>query len=208
MVFIRHSVKEGATTCNLKIPPGVNFHSKIGYNKFKQLAQSGSSNDKKKIGDAFKALNSRKQINKNIKKFIYELSLDKQYLKVNNKTNSQYLYKIENNKLTFMEKCKFSGENFTTIKKEGFGGFGEEISDLIEITSDDFTYFIENPLFDLTSSNIGYSFMTDPTNCETLNFNYECFFKLYINPKHSKLSYKLYRLNFNFYLLKMPNILI
>jgi hypothetical protein len=169
MIFIQYNFKEGATTCNFNISPGVKFHSRISYNKFKELAEKNSNSKKKIFGDAFKALNARKRINKSIKHFTYELSTDKKYLKVTSKHNDKFLYKIEDNNLTFVKKCKFSGENFTTIKKEGFG---EEISDLIEITSKDFEDFIENPLFDLTSSDIGYSFMTDPTNCNSLNISF------------------------------------
>jgi hypothetical protein len=163
IIFIQYNVKEGATSCESKIPGSVKFHSEIGYKKFEELAKT------KKFADAFKALNSRTQITKHREKFRYKLSIDKRYLKVKTETNVQYVYEIKKKKLELISKCSFSGETFTTISKEGFG---EVITDLIKITSNDFAYFIENPLFNLPPTDIGYSFMNDPTNCVSLNIDF------------------------------------
>jgi hypothetical protein len=159
--------KEGATNCNLNIPKGVSFHGKINYAKFDRLARS--NHDKKIFGTAFSILNSYiktlsgKENQLESKSIIYELSKDKQYLKITIPKDRQYLYKIENSTLSQMSTCSLS-DSFSTIK-EGLTLNTDQSIDVIELTKKDFNYFINNPLVDLPSSDIGYNFMNDQDNC-------------------------------------------
>jgi hypothetical protein len=156
-VSIYNSLKEGYSYNN----------EKMNYNKFKQSARLSS--EKYKV--PFQALNNffGKKISKQTKNRYIVSDKNKSLKLVLGEKQSEYKITKKDKPTLELIKSKVTLEQFSTfVQTEGMGTNPPSIDDTVEFTAEDFELFQSEKVLELKEADLGYSFITDPSNKSSL----------------------------------------